>query len=74
MRRVFVTIAAALLGSSVLTGCWTERPCSHGEYPVTGTGTNAGGSTCVKDGEAPPSGYGTYPPGKTPTVAGETPT
>lgn len=69
MKRVIGSMASAALCATTLTGCWVERPCSDGSFPVTGTGTNSGGATCVKNGDPVPTGYGTYPSGHTPTRA-----
>ncbi|MBD2760676.1 hypothetical protein IEE94_14315 [Yimella sp. cx-573] len=68
MKRALSGLAVAALCGSMLTGCFDEKPCNSGEYPVTGTGTATGGKTCVPDGSPAPSGFDTYPPGKTPTT------
>lgn len=69
MPKKFAALAVLLL-CLPLSGCYKERICMEGEYPVLyqDTGTPA---RCVKNGETPPPGTTPYPPGQTPTWVSE---
>lgn len=62
-KSLMVVLAASMV--LPLSGCWEERACSEGSYPVTSD--SGPGETCVRSGDPIPSGYVTYPPGHTPT-------
>ena len=64
-------VVLAVLTVPLLTGCYVERPCGDGQYPIRPV--EGAGGACLSTGQPLPSGWTTYEPGHTPTVAGRTP-